>query len=729
MSSQQQQKQSAVDISRLVLEYLSKKGFTQTEAMLRLEQSKIMGPSTSNLTPSSAQFDGSMNDMITLYSRAYSMLHSWMDNSLEMYKYELEKFMYPIFVHSYLNLIKLNLEQARTFFEKFKHDHVMNHDDELKRLDAINSSSSIEKNQIARLFMNNKYKINVSQTSLNLILRFLNENQAIGGAVVVRILNDHLDISTQLEVTTKETDDQQPLENIEGIPQVYELIKTGEPGDDEIDDDEDVGNDNDDQSGENSSNKTRGGKMTASQFKAKNETPLKLGMIQEDPEYTKELEAELKFRDEKSKDKSKVTLMEEYEKNFKVDPNDENNPTHDSIPLPPKSAMDIKRKILEIHDSRSKLHINPSQAALPSVCMYTFHNTNDDLTCLEFNDDSTIVAGGFQDSFVKLWSIDGSPLKSVLKNDPLNKSQEDDGLPMANTRRLVGHSGSVYGLSFSPDNHYLLSSSEDSTVRLWSMDTFTGLVSYKGHNSPVWDVEFSPLGHYFLTGSHDQTARLWSCDHIYPLRIFAGHLNDVDVVKFHPNSNYVFTGSSDKTIRMWDINKGESVRLFMGHSTGISSMSCSPDGRWLASGGEDGIINVWDIGSGRRLKSMRGHGKSTVYDLQWSRDGNVIVSGGEDNSVRVWDVKKGTGDANPDSQTERFGEDPLQQQQQQLQQQQQAGQNGQNQSAINAAAMAARANVHGTPDHMAVYFTKRTPVFKVHFTRRNLCLVGGVFRE
>lgn len=675
------QKQGHVDTSRLVMEYLSKKGFTQTEAMLRLEQSKLQGPKTTVLTPANANFatPGEPSEESAMYARAYTMVHSWMENSLEMYKYELEKFMYPIFIHSYLALVRMgDINDARAYFDKFKHDHTISHSDELKALASITNLDSLESNPIAKLILNNKYRINVSQTALNLVLGFLNENQGIGGSILVRILNDNLEITTQLEVTTKETDDLQPLENIEGIPQIYELINTGN------DDDEDD-------------------KMTASDFKVKNEVPLKLGKMQEDPEFTKELEAELKAKDDKSKDKTKPTLIEEYEKNFKVDPNDENNPPRDTIPLPPRSAVDIKRAIAEVHDSRSMIKLNPAQAALPSVCMYTFHNTNNDLTTLEFNDDSTIVAGGFQDSFIKLWSIDGSPLKSMLKNDPLNEETQD-GLPLNNTRRLIGHSGPVYGLSFSPDNHYLLSSSEDATVRLWSMDTYTGLVAYRGHNSPVWDVEFSPMGHYFLTGSHDQTARLWSCDHIYPLRIFAGHLNDVDVVKFHPNSTYVFTGSSDKTIRMWDINKGESVRLFMGHTTGISSMACSPDGRWLASGGEDGVVNVWDIGSGRRLKSMRGHGRSTVYDLSWSRDGNVLVSGGEDNSVRVWDVKKGTSDATAESQPERFGGGA-----------EEAG--------------SKTSNVHGTPDHMAVYFTKRTPVFKVHFTRRNLCLVGGVFRE
>lgn len=36
---------------------------------------------------------------------------------------------------------------------------------------------------------------------------------------------------------------------------------------------------------------------------------------------------------------------------------------------------------------------------------------------------------------------------------------------------LVGHGGPVYSASFSPCNRYLLSASEDSTVRLWGLET------------------------------------------------------------------------------------------------------------------------------------------------------------------------------------------------------------------------------------------------------------------
>lgn len=263
------------------------------------------------------------------------------------------------------------------------------------------------------------------------------------------------------------------------------------------------------------------------------------------------------------------------------------------------------------------------------------------LNCVQFSDDALLVAGGFAESYVRIWSVTGAPLKSIVPSE-----NGPDGPPKS--RRLIGHSGPIFNVSFSPDAKYLLSCSEDKSTRLWSLDTYTALVVYKGHDAPVWDVAFGPYGHYFATASHDHTARLWSCDHIYPLRIFAGHLSDVDQVAWHPNSAYLFTGSSDKTARMWDVGTGNSVRLFAGHTAPVTTLAVSPNGKYLATAAEDNIISLWDIAAGKRLKVMRGHGKTSIYSLSFSQDNRILVSGGADLSVRCWDVLHGTGNATAD---------------------------------------------------------------------------------
>ena len=59
----------------------------------------------------------------------------------------------------------------------------------------------------------------------------------------------------------------------------------------------------------------------------------------------------------------------------------------------------------------------------------------------------------------------------------------------------------MFGLSLSADQRFLLSSSEDTTIRLWHTDTARNVVAYKGHTSAVWDVAFSPLSQHFASAA------------------------------------------------------------------------------------------------------------------------------------------------------------------------------------------------------------------------------------
>ena len=48
------------------------------------------------------------------------------------------------------------------------------------------------------------------------------------------------------------------------------------------------------------------------------------------------------------------------------------------------------------------------------------------------------------ESYIRIWSLDGKALPSALPPNPLDLS------PPSSSRRLIGHSGPVYAVSFSP---------------------------------------------------------------------------------------------------------------------------------------------------------------------------------------------------------------------------------------------------------------------------------------
>lgn len=362
------------------------------------------------------------------------------------------------------------------------------------------------------------------------------------------------------------------------------------------------------------------------------------------------------------------------------------------------------------------------------------------------------------ESYVRVWTLDGSPLPSLLPPNP----NEPAPKPVS-SRRLIGHSGPIYAVSFSPSTEnpyhnentqtngttngtssqdpyksvstkpkYLLSGSADKSIRLWSLDVWQCLVAYRAHDAPVWDVQWSPHGHYFASASHDRTARVWATDHIEPLRVLVGHDDDADALAWHPNGGYLFTASADRTVRMWDVQRGTPVRMFTGHLGHLTSLACNEQGTVLASADDQGAICLWDLKDGSRVKRMRGHAKGGVWSLSWSVDGTVLVSGGADGTVRVWDCVQRLSD--------NSATNPL------------TGAKAPESAGIKDGTSATGATAGGvgsvggvgvgvagavkkkkekdavvTGDQIAAFPTKKSPVYKVQFTRMNLVLAGGAY--
>ncbi len=217
---------------------------------------------------------------------------------------------------------------------------------------------------------------------------------------------------------------------------------------------------------------------------------------------------------------------------------DPNAPPANRIPLPEPRDIDKLNRQQAFRDYIKRARLSAEK--LPSICFYTILNSYNMVNCCDITDDSTWLALGLNDSTVRVCTLSEKNklklLKPLQELEILDKESDDimnlifDETSNADHRTLIGHSGPVYGVSFSPDKYYLLSGSEDGTIRLWCLFTYSCLVSYKGHNGPIWDVKFGPYGHYFASCGMDKTARLWSTDQYQSLKLYAEHFSDVEVI-------------------------------------------------------------------------------------------------------------------------------------------------------------------------------------------------------
>ncbi|EIW86788.1 TFIID and SAGA subunit [Coniophora puteana RWD-64-598 SS2] len=637
-------------------------------------------------------------------------LESWVEGSLDMYRPEFRPILFPIFCHFYLELVQRGFKDAALkFFSSFSNTLAPAHNAVLHHLSTLLLPAHVQNDELAQRFRNEKYVIKMSRSGFGLLVGWLTEGvggEAVGSgegfsgetgkrgrSAVMRVVNNHL----RFDVTAASTTTLSSSEWEESTGLLSSLI----PG-----------------SSLSSSSIPRPQTFNSSKGE------LKLGPAPISEELRAETDRVL--REHAMLDRDPGAQYDTYSR--LTAPQGLVSPAvADLPPLPPSfKTVDVQREVERVRDHRKRIRLEPSSLnsvdlnsaagtaararGLPSICAYTLHDVGEGSPCSTFSPDISLMAAGFAESHIRLWSLKGEKLKA-LKNDlspnsirdstSLSKLQEKDG---TTSRKLIGHSGPVYSVAFDPLSgsaappKYLLSASADATVRLWSLNTYTNVVAYRGHQNPVWDAQWSPMGVYFATGSRDRTARLWSTDRVSCLRIYAGHLSDVDCVRFHPNSLYLATGSSDWTARLWDVQRGTCIRVFIGHQGTLSSLAMSPDGKYLASAGEDLAINLWDLGSGRRIKKMTGH-TASIYSLAFSAESSLLVSGGADWTVRCWDVKSSGG-------------------------QNKAKENGS--SEVSPFRGEENENFE-TTDLVATFPTKRTPILNVHFTPRNLCLAAGVY--
>ncbi|RDB17342.1 Vegetative incompatibility protein HET-E-1 [Hypsizygus marmoreus] len=192
---------------------------------------------------------------------------------------------------------------------------------------------------------------------------------------------------------------------------------------------------------------------------------------------------------------------------------------------------------------------------------------------------------------------------------------------------LEGHSESVESVAFSPDGKYIVSGSEDKTIRIW--DAKTGnlvLEPLKGHSYSVASVAFSPDGKHIVSGSYDCTIRVWDAETGNPiLGPLKGHSYSIYSVAFSPDGKHIVSGSAGNPI--W--------KLLTDHSNVVNSVAFSPNGKHIISGSDDKTIRVWNLDYWRSTEDIfsETQGLSKAAKHYYVDDGWLMDS---DDNLLLW---------------------------------------------------------------------------------------------
>jgi small GTP-binding protein len=198
----------------------------------------------------------------------------------------------------------------------------------------------------------------------------------------------------------------------------------------------------------------------------------------------------------------------------------------------------------------------------------------------------------------------------------------------------------INAYAFSPDGKRTLTGCNDSTLRLWNMETGHLLQVFKGHTGNVLSVVWSADQRRALSGSRDNTVRLWDMETGRCLRVLEGHEHYVLCVAWSTNPSLALSSSLDHTVRLWDVETGRCLRVLKGHTGWIETILWSADQRRALSGSNDNTVRLWDVERGRCLRILEGH-TDQVFEVAWSANQRYVLSASWDNTVRLWDVETG----------------------------------------------------------------------------------------
>lgn len=234
--------------------------------------------------------------------------------------------------------------------------------------------------------------------------------------------------------------------------------------------------------------------------------------------------------------------------------------------------------------------------------------------CVSINKTGNMLASGSYDESIRLWDVKGG---KCLKT-------------------LPAHSDPVSSLDFSADGTMLVSGSFDGLIRVW--DTYTGqcvkTIAPILDNCPVSFVRFSPNAQYILSSTLNSSMKLWKFTPTEQgndcVKSYEGHVNlKFCIFSAFYQTRYIVAGSEDGRVYMWDLQSKKIVET-LNHSVATTTTSTATststskessvktDGesstaypvlaidvcgaKLIASGSMDSTIRIWIVGENDTLK-------------------------------------------------------------------------------------------------------------------------------
>ncbi|OIW28999.1 WD40 repeat-like protein [Coniochaeta ligniaria NRRL 30616] len=221
-----------------------------------------------------------------------------------------------------------------------------------------------------------------------------------------------------------------------------------------------------------------------------------------------------------------------------------------------------------------------------------------------------------------------------------------------------GHAGNVTGVAFHCEGKWMVTSSEDGSVRIWETRTGTIQRTYL-HGAPVNDVVIHPNQGEIISCDRAGTVKVWdlaenTCSHsLEP----DGDVSMSSVTVASDGSLLCAANNTGKVFvwaltQLYDRTQLIPITQFTAHNEYITRILLSPDVKKLATCSADHTAKIWKVVEMEPLApeldpkteraypleaTLTGH-QRWVWDCAFSADSAYLVTACSDHYARLWEL-------------------------------------------------------------------------------------------
>lgn len=197
------------------------------------------------------------------------------------------------------------------------------------------------------------------------------------------------------------------------------------------------------------------------------------------------------------------------------------------------------------------------------------------LACLEFSDDSTLLATADDRGDIEVWDLPAFQARRVGWKQPTE----------------------VRCLRFSHDGRFLSTGSKDSPMQVWDVLTGQRHFVLPGSSS---QHDWTPSGDRLLACNLEEgQVEVWNMKTKLRDQVI-GPMPAPTCAVYSPNGRLIATATYSGNVQLWNAQTGVPVGGPMDHSQWVMSIEFSPDGTLIGTVCHDGLARIWSVESARQ---------------------------------------------------------------------------------------------------------------------------------